>query len=130
MVIVDSLSSLPRVMRYNEFDHVIHQDPMTLFRALPSVLQNSTPTSKPLLWVRLVALATLCHSFASQEGGEIGLKPTTFPSNEILKACTASPLPLSPGQEFIDQHRDKYKHMLREVSTALASEPSTRDERS
>jgi hypothetical protein len=114
MIIIDPSSNQTRVRRFDEFVHlnIDPDDTEALFRAIPRILKDFTPNLRPVLWTRLVALATLCHSFVSQEAPTMGLTAETFHSKEVLKACTVD--------EHLRQNWSQYEQMLKGISEVLS----------
>jgi len=76
-------------MRYSEFEQLL-QTPEGLAAVVPfpTLLEQFSPQSKPLLWLRLVAYAYLCNEFINQVGGAIGFEARTLEPDPLLLVST------------------------------------------
>jgi hypothetical protein len=111
MIITDR-NNQQRVMRFDEFAKIEldPNDQAGLFRALPHVMKDFTPTAKPLLWVRLLALASLCNELVRIEGARVGVPPEEFDGVKLLSECK---------DPFVRANRDKYAAMLAGIISTL-----------
>jgi hypothetical protein len=103
-IVTDGDPARARAMRFDEFIAFIG-DPRNLeaLQPIPRLLDGFTIGSKPILWIRLVALAHLCNAFAAQEGPHIGITPEPFDGSRMLRVS---------GDAFLMTHIDRYRRML------------------
>jgi hypothetical protein len=97
-----------RVMRFDEFSaFVVDADKRKRLSPIPRLLDGLSPTNKPLLWLRFVALAHVCTRFASREGFAIGVTPDPLDTRALLEAA---------GDDFINANLQKYLSAFDEMS--------------
>lgn len=80
-----------RVIRYDEFSEYLETGSEILdkLRPLPELLDEFTPATRPLWWLRLVTLAAVCNALVAVEGARIGLEADVLDIRSlILKAAT------------------------------------------
>jgi hypothetical protein len=76
-----------RVMRFHEFESfVADRDNLPRIAPFPDLLATMTPTSKPLLWLRLVGYAALCNDLINRTGGDVGFEQEEYPVRDLLLA--------------------------------------------
>lgn len=86
MIVRDSESVPPRVMRFDEFSNAILQgDGKVRFQPLTLLLNNFEPESKPILWLRLLAIGHLCVSLLELQDVMLGIEPTKFRTDNLLR---------------------------------------------
>jgi len=76
-----------RAMRFNEFEtclgeaaNVARLDPF------PCLLAKFSPSSMPLLWLRLVAYGALCNDMINTAGVAVGFERQDYPTRDLLVA--------------------------------------------
>ena len=80
-------ASEQRAMRFNEFEtalgdaaNVARLDPF------PCLLAKFSPSSTPLLWLRLVAYGALCNDMINTAGVTVGFERQDYPTRDLLMA--------------------------------------------
>jgi len=108
-VIVEE-GNVHRVMRFDEFSaFVADLDNRRRLEPIPKLLDGFNTTSKPLLWLRLVALAHVCAAFVNAEGPQIGIRPSQLDTVSLLRAAK---------DEFIETNLGRYTDMLSQTVAA------------
>jgi len=122
MVVNDDEHEQPRAMRFDEFNRLVSDETWrTSIHPVPRLVENFSPDTKPILWVRLVALGQLSSAFVTREGPSVGILPEPFEGVKMLGAST---------DEYLVAHRDRYQQVLEDVAATiplpanLALEPS------
>lgn len=77
-----------RTVRFQEFLQLIAEpDQLAALAPIPTLLEDFTVGSKPILWLRLVSLGNLCSAFVDREGPQLGITPEPFDARLLLEAC-------------------------------------------
>lgn len=100
-----------RVKRFDEF--VAEVDAGTAMGKYPellSLLDSFQPSSKPILWIRFVALAVLCDRLVQSHGDYVGLKLDKFDISEALKLA---------NDDYISQNTSEYRNAFKQYSNAI-----------
>jgi hypothetical protein len=107
-MIVTEEDSRQRVMRFDEFnDFVLDPNRLSTIDPIPRMMEDFTIMSKPLFWVRLVALGELCRALVDDEGRQLGIKPEPFDPPTLLKAA---------ADNFIDLNHHRYCEALKSLA--------------
>ena len=102
-----------RVMRFEEFDECLEDE--SYLEPLKEILSTLHPTSTPILWMRLVAIAQACHQLTHADDIAIALDPEPFDLERLVDASEDS---------HMQQHRDELIGVLRSFADRITS-PST-----
>jgi hypothetical protein len=113
-MIVDSCNSTSaRVMRFDEFNELVSEnDRIAAISPLPRLMENFTIASKPILWIRFVALGQLCSSFVGREGPVLGIHPELYDGPKLLRAST---------DPYLKAHYDEYCQVLQSFARVVGS---------
>jgi hypothetical protein len=112
MIVSDDEVKQARVRRFDEFnDFVSHEAGLKKIQPIPRLMRRFSVDATPILWVRFVALARLCSTFAMHEGPAVGLRPEAFDGPAMLRASSDA---------FLRSHHDRYCRVLDEIDAALA----------
>jgi hypothetical protein len=75
-----------RCMRFDEFGTLLDDlSRRVALEPFPQLLADFTSIRKPLLWLRLVGLASLCNDHINRAGKDIGFEQRALPSAELLR---------------------------------------------
>jgi hypothetical protein len=86
-IMVRQVDGLERAMRFHEFDVLLRErDSASQVAPFPAILENMSPDTKPLFWLRLVAYGHLCNEFINRAGQGIGFERRSYPVAELLAA--------------------------------------------
>ena len=111
MVVNDIDSKQARAMRFDEFNRFVSDAGwLTTIHPVPRLVENFSPSTKPILWVRLVALGQLCNAFVTREGPAVGISPESFDGTRMLGAST---------DEYLVAQRDRYHQVLQDVAVTI-----------
>lgn len=66
--------------------------------------------SKPILWLRFVALGQLCNTFVEQEGTQLGIIPEPFNGKNLI---------LASRDDTLVKEVARYTHMLQGVASEI-----------
>lgn len=111
VIVQDTPTSPSRVLRFDEFASMVAAGKgLPALDPLPRLIAGFTIDSKPILWLRLVALAQLCEGLLARLGTEVGLESETIDVDQMLQA-TRDPHVLG--------HMDDYRRALRGFRTAV-----------
>lgn len=73
-LILQESGAQPRVMRFNEFIAALADATFSLrLEPVPRFITNFTAETKPLLWLRMLALAQLCNALIASQGVSLGI---------------------------------------------------------
>jgi hypothetical protein len=93
-----------RVMRFDEFaTKMSDAEWKTLIHPIPRLIGGFRPDSKPIFWLRLLAVAQCCIGLLEAQGSELGVEIDT---TELDRALSAT------GDAHIQANRDQYLEML------------------
>jgi len=102
-----------RVMRFSEFTELVGTEPgLSSISPIPQLMEHFKPETKPILWLRFVALAELCNVFAARERIQVGLAPDPYDAAALLLACK---------DEYVSCNHERYKDMLRALTTPFTT---------
>ena len=87
------------VMRFDEFRDEMKQNGTAEFEPFGRLLSNFELTSRPILWLRLVAYANSCADFVNHAGESVGFEPIEVPVGELLAMA---------NDKYIAQHVKKF----------------------
>jgi len=111
MVVNDDGLKQARTLRFDEFNRLVSDAGwLTTIHPVPRLAENFSANTKPILWVRFVALGQLCSAFVRREGPPIGISPEPFDGAKMLGAST---------DEYLAAHRDRYRQVLQDVAAAI-----------
>jgi hypothetical protein len=109
MIVEGQQGSQSRVIRFDEFNAMVsHDDWLKKIHPIPRILEHFSTNKKPILWVRLVALAQLCGTLLVIEGPRAGLTVESYDGERMLAAS---------NDDFITKHRESYHQMLQAISS-------------
>jgi hypothetical protein len=113
MIVNDGVGTPARVMRFDEFDKSAN-DPKKLetIHPIPTLMEGFTIVTKPILWIRFIALAHLCSSFVKREGPALGITAEPYDGANVLRASTDT---------FVKANYDSYSEMLQSVISPIAA---------
>jgi hypothetical protein len=112
MIIEGQNEEQARVMRFDEFSANISEPKwVDKIHPIPRLMENFSIETKPILWIRLVALAQLCSFLLAQEGPNVGIASESFNGVEMLSVSKDA---------FITSERERYKAMLDSLRAAIA----------
>jgi hypothetical protein len=102
-----------RVMRFDEFNAFVAQPAnRERIHPVPRLFEDFTTFGRPLLWLRIVALTALCNEYMRREGNGLGIREWRIDVVQLLSAGE---------DEFIYQHRARYRDAIEKLSNELAS---------
>jgi hypothetical protein len=112
MIVTDGTPGIARSMRFDEFNRFASdQEWRKAIDPVPRLFEGFNPNEKPILWIRLVALAHLCSNFVEREGPGVGIPPEPYDVAKMLGASA-------------DQHIAKEAASYREVITTAIVLPT------
>jgi len=107
MIVIDADTKSSRGMRFDEFSKsVADVNWLESIHPIRRLAADFEPKSKPILWLRLVALGELCSALTTVEGPAIGIESRNYASAKLLEAS---------GDTFVVQNRQRYGVMLSEL---------------
>jgi len=107
MVFVDPAGKQDRAMRFDEFNTFVQdKDKLEKIHPFPRLFEDFTVDSKPILWVRLVALAQLCSTFLATEGPRVGIMPESYDCAKMLLATT---------DKFVNENHQRYCEAVKTI---------------
>ncbi len=110
MIIQESPTS-SRVLRFDEFSALAgEQDVLQRIDPLPRLINGFTVESKPIFWLRLLALAELCIGLLETHGSALGLEIDQIEVGLMLDQA---------NDDHIRLNREKYLHALTSFRTSL-----------
>jgi hypothetical protein len=109
-MIVDEGEKGARALRFDEFMQTVETDGLSSFAPLPDLLSEFSPEKKPILWLRLLALARLCIGFVEANGRDLGLEIKPIDSEAALDLA---------GDRHIAGHREIYLTMLQDFGDSF-----------
>ena len=84
-VLMDETEAGHRVLASHEFgDYLDDKANVAKVAPFPDILEDFSPSSKPLFWVRLVGYGLLCSQFVNKEGATVGFEQSRFPTRDLL----------------------------------------------
>lgn len=110
-MIADEAGGNARILRFDEFMNVAETDGLARFAPVPDLLTEFTPQGKPILWLRLIALAQLSIGFVECYGEDLGLDITLLDTEAALKLSR---------DEHITTHRDAYLVAMDDMRKSFA----------
>ena len=75
---------------------------------IPRLFEGFSPKDKPILWIRLVALARVCSAFVERGGPQVGIMPEPYDAKRMLEAA---------GDKHVTAKLDAYVAGLEELVT-------------
>lgn len=96
-----------RVQRFEEFREAIVNDGADRLAPFPQLLADFSANGKPILWLRLVALAHACNAFIERQGEDLGFQHDPFPIRELLAISQDG---------FIQDHLADYEAAISETT--------------
>jgi hypothetical protein len=111
LIINDSVSKTQRVISFDEFSQFISvPEALARLDPIPRIMEDFSIQTKPILWVRLVALAHLCNVFAANEGPPVGITPEEYDSSKMLHASS---------DDFLTANHDRYCNVFQGFSSVI-----------
>lgn len=102
-LIANAIEKEDRILRFDEFNHRIEEAPDS-FEPFPRVLSGFTITSKPILWLRLVAYGNACNEYVHRAGRALGFEDEPFGVEALLRAGT-DPTIVGATDEYVRRVR-------------------------
>jgi hypothetical protein len=117
MITDDGVGTSARVTRFDEFTKTVTSDikgakMLATIKPIPRLLEDFTIASKPILWIRLVALAQLCNSLVDREGSALGIVAEPYDGAAILRAST---------DPFVKENYGRYCEVLKDIVASIVS---------
>ncbi|MDR9754456.1 hypothetical protein RG836_23720 [Pseudomonas sp. SZMC_28357] len=110
LVVADSQTG-ERVMRFDEYNqYVSNESNQKLLAPLPRLFTGFSPQQKPVLWLRLLTLATLCQAFSKWQGKGVGLENLPLEWRQLL---------INSGDTFIQANIGRYEAVITEHDKAF-----------
>jgi hypothetical protein len=111
IIVKENVGNAQRVMRFDEFDNFV-SDTRNLhaIEPVPSLLNSFKIETKPILWLRFVALGQLCNTFVEQEGTQLGIIPEPFNGKNLI---------LASRDDTLVKEVARYTHMLQGVASEI-----------
>lgn len=111
MIVQESPTS-SRVLRFDEFSALAgEKDKLQRIDPIPRLITGFTVESKPILWLRLLALAELCIGLLETHGSALGLEIDQIEIGLMLDQA---------NDDHIRRNREKYLNALTNFRTSLA----------
>jgi hypothetical protein len=102
-LIAEANGASERVLRFDEFTRAIGDHGLDRFEPFPKLLQDFKISTKPILWLRLVAYGYACNSFVTRAGTALGFSNEPFPLAELIEAS---------GDDYIIAHKAEYERAV------------------
>jgi|SRR6267142_1939002 len=114
-MIVSDANGVQRVMRFDEFnDFILDRQRLKAINPIPRLMNDFAISTKPIFWMRLVALGGLCSELLNSEGPHLGIKTEPFNGPQLLDGVE---------DMFIKANRPLYDQMLSDVASELKPNP-------
>jgi hypothetical protein len=111
MVVTDAGTGTERVIRFDEFHGLLESDERRkAMHPVPTLMIEFTPGSRPILWLRMLALSQLCIGLLQVQGEPLGLEVQPIDLQAMLRL---------PEDAFIMANAEKYVGALEVFRTAL-----------
>ena len=111
MVVKDAGTGTERVVRFDEFRGLLDDDDLRkALHPVPALMIGFTPSSRPILWLRMLALSQLCIGLLEAQGEPLGLEVQPIDLNVMLRL---------PRDAFITAKVDQYADVLKVFRTAV-----------
>ena len=112
MVVKDAGTGVERVVRFDEFRGLLDdEDQRKALHPVPALMIGFTPSSRPILWLRMLALSQLCIGLLEVQGEPLGLEVQPVDLSEMLRL---------PGDAFITARVDLYVDTLKMFKTVVS----------
>lgn len=110
-MIIQESPTLSRVVRFDEFSELTTEKrEFQHIHPFPRLINGFTVESKPVLWLRFLALAELCIGLLETQGSELGLEIDQIDIGLMLDKAK---------DDHIHVNREKYCNALTNFRTAL-----------
>lgn len=111
MITQDAPTVAARVLRFDEFASMVtSKDGLERIDPIPRLLDGFRVQSKPVLWLRLLALAQLCIGLLQTGGPDLGLEVEEIDLAQMLGQAEDA---------HIDENREGYRTALESFRNAL-----------
>jgi len=116
LIVQDAPAAPPRVMRFDEFAHMLAEPGgPDRIQPIPRLLTGFRVPAMPVLWLRLVALAGLCTALLQRQGADLGLELDPLDVEGLLRQ----------GQDpHVIDHLARYQAALAGLSAAIGDAPA------
>jgi len=84
MIKQDGPANTARVIRFDEFAAEVNGGGIKRFEPVPTLFDEFAPNSKPLLWMRLLAVAQLCNGLLQESGEKLGLAAVAMDLSHMM----------------------------------------------
>ncbi len=111
MVVFDDAQKVERVVRFDEFQAILDDRQLIAgLHPIPALLIGFNVKSKPVLWLRVLAMAQLCVGLLERHGQELGLELQPMDLGRMVRLT---------GDTTIESRSDDYLEALRSFRTVL-----------
>lgn len=111
MVVPDSTTGIERVARFDEFQVMLNdQKRAEKLHPIPALMIGFTPASKPILWLRVLALSQLCTGLLETQGRDLGIEVQAVDLKLMLGLT---------GDQAISDGKTMYLEALEKFRSAL-----------
>jgi hypothetical protein len=105
LIVQDGPAIPSRVMRFDEFVTLTKSDEFTAkIDPFPRLISNFSPKSKPLFWLRLLALSQLCLGLLDAHGRSLPFEVDDADLNAMLDRAEDSEIKVG-RQKYLDSLR-------------------------
>lgn len=113
MIVKDAGTGTERVIRFDEFQGLLEDNDLRkALHPVPALMIGFTPSSRPILWLRMLALSQLCIGLLEVQGEPLGLEVQPINLDEML--CLS-------GDAFITGKANQYVSALKVFRTAVTA---------
>lgn len=111
VIVKDAETGIERVVRFDEFQRILDDDDLKKgLHPVPALMIGFTPSSRPILWLRMLALSQLCIGLLEVQGEPLGLEVQPIELDEMLRLS---------GDVFITANAKEYVGVLGGFRTAV-----------
>uniref|UniRef100_UPI000D446C67 hypothetical protein n=1 Tax=unclassified Variovorax TaxID=663243 RepID=UPI000D446C67 len=111
MVVFDGTQKVERVVRFDEFQVILDNPSLVKgLHPIPALMTSFTIGSKPVLWLRMLAIAQLCIGLLEKHGQDLGLELQLIEIERML---------LLPDDKTINHQKSKYLAALLHFRSVL-----------
>lgn len=123
MVVTDSATGIERVARFDEFQVMLGDENCAKgLHPITALMIDFTPTSKPILWLRVLALSQLCTGLLETQGRDLGIEVQAIDLEQML--CLAKDEAILDGMTMYLEALEKFRSALQFPEAHLKSASS------
>lgn len=120
MVVTDSAMGIERVARFDEFQVMLDDKQRAKgLHPIPDLMIGFTPASKPILWLRVLALSQLCTGLLETQGRDLGIEVQAV-DLKLMLGLTGDQA-ISDGNTMYFEALEKFKSALQFPEVHLKS---------